>query len=73
MTLKPLSIAVPAALLALANGAVNAKTVEERCHRMRHRQWDQKVPEKNHKLVDYAGRCVIIPGDAASPGLPRTA
>jgi len=74
MTLKPLFIAVPAALLVLVNGAANAKTVEEAgaiaCVTDK---WDEKEPEKNHKLVDYAGRCVIIPGDAAERNLPRTA
>jgi hypothetical protein len=68
MTLKPLFIAVPAALLVLANGVANAKTVEEAgaiaCVTDK---WNEKEPEKNHKLVDYAGRCVIIPGDAAEP------
>jgi hypothetical protein len=30
-------------------------------------KWDEKEPEKGHKLVDYASRCIIIPDDAASP------
>jgi hypothetical protein len=30
-------------------------------------KWDEKEPEKGHKLVDYAGRCVNIPDDAAAP------
>jgi hypothetical protein len=30
-------------------------------------KWDVKEPEKGHKLVDYAGRCVLIPDDAAAP------
>lgn len=29
-------------------------------------KWDEKEPEKGHKLVDYGGRCVIIPNDAAA-------
>ena len=30
-------------------------------------KWDVKEPEKGHKLVDYAGRCVNIPDDPAAP------
>ncbi|MGE0022890.1 MAG: hypothetical protein AB7S70_04575 [Hyphomicrobium sp.] len=30
-------------------------------------KWDETEPEKGHKLVDYASRCVIIPDDEASP------
>jgi hypothetical protein len=30
-------------------------------------KWDVTEPEKGHKLVDYAGRCVLIPDDAAAP------
>ena len=29
-------------------------------------KWDVKEPEKGHKLVDYAGRCVDIPDDTAA-------
>src|SRR6185312_11260042 len=32
-------------------------------------KWDVKEPEKGHKLVDYAGRCVIIPDD---PSIPKS-
>src|SRR4029079_3854378 len=30
-------------------------------------KWDEKEVEKGHKLVDYAGRCVIIPDDPSAP------
>jgi hypothetical protein len=30
-------------------------------------KWDVTEPEKGHKLVDYAGRCVNVPDDAAAP------
>ena len=30
-------------------------------------KWDEKEPEKGHRLIDYAGRCVNIPDDAAAP------
>ena len=36
-------------------------------------KWDVKEPEKGHKLVDYAGRCVDIPDDAAAPKSTGTA
>ena len=26
-------------------------------------KWDEKVLEKGHKLVDFAGRCVYVPND----------
>jgi hypothetical protein len=28
-------------------------------------KWDESEPGKGRKLVDYAGRCIIIPDDAA--------
>jgi hypothetical protein len=30
-------------------------------------KWDVKEPEKGHKLVDYAGRCINVPDDVAAP------
>ncbi len=30
-------------------------------------KWDEKEQEKGHKLVDYAARCVSIPGDSNLP------
>ena len=30
-------------------------------------KWNESEPDKGHKLVDYAGRCVHIPDDAAAP------
>ena len=29
-------------------------------------KWDEKQVEKGHKLVDYAGRCIVIPDDPAA-------
>ena len=29
-------------------------------------KWDEKEPEKGHKLVDYAGRCINVPTDPAA-------
>ena len=69
MNLKHVFIAVPAALLILGNGAANAgQTINDvgaiACV---NDKWDVKEPEKGHKLVDYAGRCVNIPDDPAAP------
>ena len=66
--LKQLSVAVPLALVVLGSGAANAgQTINEAgtiaCVTDK---WDVKEPEKGHKLVDYAGRCVDIPEDAAA-------
>ena len=30
-------------------------------------KWDEKEPEKGHKLVDFAGRCINVPDDPAAP------
>ena len=69
MNPKQLLIAVPAALLALGPGAAIAgKTMEEAgtlaCVTDK---WEEKEPEKGHKLVDMAARCVGVPDDPAAP------
>jgi hypothetical protein len=70
MHLKHLFIAAPAALLILGSGtAANAgQTINDvgaiACV---NDKWDVKEPEKGHKLIDYAGRCVTIPDDPAAP------
>lgn len=66
--LQRLLVAVPATILALGCSAANAgKTIEEAgvivCV---NDKWDEKEPEKGHKLVDYAGRCVKVPDDSAA-------
>ena len=73
MKLKQLFVAVPAALLVLGSGAANAgQTVKEAgalaCVTDK---WDEKEPEKGHKLVDCAGRCVVVPDDPAGPKYAR--
>ena len=60
---KSSSSSVPVALLVLGNGAVKAgQTIDEAfalaCVTDK---WDFKEPEKGHKLVDYAGRCIDVP------------
>ena len=54
-----------AAFLILGSGSANAgQTINEvgaiACV---NDKWDVKEPEKGHKLVEYAGRCVSIPDD----------
>ena len=69
MNTKQLFLAIPAALLILSSGTANAgETINEAgaivCVTDK---WDEKEPEKGHKLVDAAMRCVIIPNDPAAP------
>lgn len=66
---KPLVAAVLAAVPSLSPAPASAgQTVNEAgalvCV---NDKWDEKEPEKGHKLVDYAGRCVRIPHDPAEP------
>lgn len=63
MNVQKLLVIVPVAFLVLGNGAVYAgQTIEEAfalaCVTDK---WDVKEPEKGHKLVDYAGRCIDVP------------
>jgi hypothetical protein len=69
MNLKHLFVAVPATLFILGNGAANAgQTINDAgAIACVNDKWDEKEVEKGHKLVDYAGRCVNIPDDAAAP------
>ena len=74
MTSKPLFIAVPAALLVLANGAANAKTVEEAgaiaCVTDK---WDEKEPEKITSWSTMPADASSSPAMPPSRSLPRTA
>lgn len=64
MTLKPLFLAVPATLLVLGSAANAGQTIDKVgvlvCVVD---TWNETEPEKGHKMVDYAGRCVSIPDD----------
>ena len=69
MKLKQFSVAVPVTLIVLGGGVVYAgQTINDvgaiACV---NDKWDVKEPEKGHKLVDYAGRCINVPDDAAAP------
>ena len=60
---------MPTTLFILGNGAANAgQTIDDvgaiACV---NDKWDEKEVEKGHKLIDYAGRCVLIPDDTAAP------
>ena len=68
MTLKHLFLAAPAALLVFGSGPANAgKTIEEAgALTCVIDKWDEKEPEKGHKLVDSVQRCVLIQNDAAA-------
>ena len=71
MNLKSLLIAVPAALVALGNGAAFAgKSIDDAgtmaCVMDK---WDEKELEKGHKLADSVFRCVLIPDEVSSPKL----
>jgi hypothetical protein len=69
--MKPntLFLAAPAALLLLAGGTAHAgQTITDTgAIACVVDKWDEKEPEKGHKLADYAGRCIIIPQDVAAP------
>jgi hypothetical protein len=69
MNLKPLFVAVPTALFILGSGTANAGNTVDDAGAIAcvNDKWDVKEPEKGHKLVDYAGRCVLIPDDVAAP------
>jgi hypothetical protein len=69
MSLKQLFVAVPAALFILGSGAANAgETINDAgAFACVNDKWDETEPEKGHKLVDFAGRCVNIPNDPAAP------
>src|SRR5678809_752407 len=69
MNLMDVFVALTAAFLILGSGAAKAgQTINDvgaiACV---NDKWDVKEPEKGHKLVDYAGRCVNIPDDPAAP------
>jgi hypothetical protein len=67
MNLKQLFVAVPAALFILGNGAANAGQTINEAGALAGvvDKWNESEPDKGHKLVEYAGRCVSIPDDPA--------
>ena len=69
MDLKPLIAALPVSLLILGPGAAKAgETINESgALVLVVDKWNESEPDKGHKLVEYAGRCVSIPDDPAVP------
>ena len=68
MTPKQLFFVAPAALLVLGNGVADAGQAIDVAGTMAcvNDKWNELEPEKGHKLVEYAGRCVVIPNDASA-------
>jgi hypothetical protein len=76
MNLKHLIVAVPAALCILCisgNGTASAgETINEAATTAcATDKWEESEPEKGHKLVDFAGRCVCIDNDPALQSRPH--
>jgi hypothetical protein len=69
MNLKQLFVAVPAVLCMTATGAAYAGQTIDEAGAMAcvNDKWDETEPEKGHTLVDFAGRCINVPNDAAAP------
>lgn len=69
MNRKVLMIALPATVLMLGAGAAHAgQTIAEAAAMACvNDKWDETEPEKGHKLVDFAGRCINVPNDPAKP------
>ena len=69
MNLKQLFVAMPTMLLILGSGVANAgQTIDDvGAMACATDKWDEKEPEKGHKLVDFAGRCINVPTDPAAP------
>ena len=70
---RQLVIAVPAALFILSSGVASAGEPKKDTGAMAcvNDKWDVKEPEKGHKLVDAAMRCVLIPDDPAEPTISQ--
>ena len=62
-------VAVTAAVLVMGSGVANAgQTIDEAgAFACVTDKWDEKEPEKGHKLIDMAARCVTIPDNPAAP------
>jgi hypothetical protein len=69
MNLMQLFVAVPAALLTLGNGVAIADSTVDVAGAIAcvMDKWDEKEPDKGHKLVEAAMRCVIIPNGSVLP------
>jgi len=65
--------AVSAALFILSSGLASAGEPKKDTGAMAcvNDKWDVKEPEKGHKLVDAAMRCVLIPDDLSEPTISQ--
>jgi hypothetical protein len=71
MNLRQL-VAVPAALCILEVEANAGEPIKDTgAMACVNDKWDVKEPEKGHKLVDAAMRCVLIPDDPAEPTITQ--
>ena len=70
---RQLLVAVPAVLFILSCGVANAGESIKDTGAMAcvTDKWEVKEPEKGHKLVDAAMRCVLIPDDRAEPTISQ--
>jgi len=68
MTTQALYLAVPAALLAILIGEANAGQSIDVAGTMAcvNDKWNESEPAKGHKIVEYAGRCVVVPSDTTA-------
>ena len=74
MIFKPLSSPCRSAPHSRRGAAIAGKTKDEAgALACVNDKWEEKEPEKGHKVVDYAGRCVLIPDDPAVQKHSRTA
>jgi hypothetical protein len=73
MNIVQLFITVPATLFILANGPANAEQTLKDTGTMACviDKWDEKEPEKGHKLVDAAMRCVLVSDDLAEKAISQ--
>ena len=75
MNLKHLFVAVPATLLVLGNGAANAGQIIDRVGAIAciTDKWDEKEPEKGHKLVELGPTLRVGPERRGRGRLRKTA
>jgi len=61
-------VAAPALLLVICGPAAGAERTAEGSGAIAciTDTWNVKEPETGHKFIDYAGRCIFIPSDAAA-------
>ena len=73
MNILQLFVAASATLFIFGGGVASAGEPKKDTGAMAcvNDKWDVKEPEKGHKLVDAAMRCVLIPDDLAEPTISQ--